>query len=255
MVSTMKNDKSVPKKSVPKKTKKSVTKTKKGVTEKTKKPRDLIFTLIDNLKVHTPKEIEYSSDHGEPDSDDENYRREMYRGQMNSARKASDARPKNLQKFKAELEDKVQPTDVNKKKNKTPEEFYKGYTPLLYAIEKEHDDDVIEMLLNRDDIDVNKSLKLSYAEYTPLSRAIFAGKTNVVKLLLQHKDLNVNKPASVISRNFVKETPIFTAVMGGHKEIVEMLAQDQRIKNLDTSIEEARKQGRTDIVKLLTKYI
>lgn len=245
----------MPKKSVKRyirKNKKNTRKPKIGGTEahkKTKKPPDYIFTLIDRLKVETPRKIGYASD-DEPDSENEELRNKTYTELKDRASKALQARPDNLLKFKAFLEDDV---DVNKTKCKKSEERSHGYTPLLYAIEEEHDDDVIKILLQREDIDVNKSRKTSTLEYTPLSRAIFKGRTSIVRILLQNNKIDVNKPAPV-TPYFYYETPIYTAATRKQKEIVGMLAQHPNI-DLDTPIKKAREEKKTDIVDALTIHL
>ncbi|ETV96423.1 serine/threonine protein kinase [Aphanomyces invadans] len=101
------------------------------------------------------------------------------------------------------------------------------YTPLMLAAEKGHDD-IVRLLLERNDIDVNPvQLPQAKKGLTPLYLAAMAGHLPVVKELL--------KLGSKIDTNITVErnvTPLQAAMMRGHTDVVDALwpYADDKIK-------------------------
>jgi len=122
-----------------------------------------------------------------------------------------------------------------------------GITPLNEASFNGHTT-VVELLLARGDIDVNKA---NTNGWTPLLNTIQEGHTEVVELLLAHRDIDVNKATTKGS------TPLYMASQEGHPEVVELLLArgDIDVNNAKTTgatpLFIASQEGHTAVVEML----
>jgi len=94
-----------------------------------------------------------------------------------------------------------------------------GYTPLVWAARKGHED-VVKIILDCEEVNPDKPDNLGE---TPLSHAAGAGEVEVVKILLGQEEVN---PDEVCDEG---ETPLMRAVWGGHKEVVEILLNQEGV--------------------------
>ncbi|KAH8725582.1 ankyrin repeat-containing domain protein [Phaeosphaeriaceae sp. PMI808] len=94
---------------------------------------------------------------------------------------------------------------------------------LLHAAVRNNDCDVIQLLLNVQEIDPN--LKGSkYDSETPLFLATSLGRTEAVRILLQHDKIDVNKTSTVWSLGFGTQcTSLQFARQNGFDDIVDLL--------------------------------
>ena len=121
-----------------------------------------------------------------------------------------------------------------------------GETPLFYAVQRGHEK-IIELLLNRTDVNVNSQDKDGD---TPLSLAARRGHEAVVKLLLDRIDVIAD------SQNQEGDTPLSLAAERGYKAVVKLLldrnvaADSQNIYG-DTPLSLAAQDGYEKVVKLL----
>ena len=88
--------------------------------------------------------------------------------------------------------------------------------------------EVVERLLARDDIDVNKAETDN--GYTPLFVASYCGHTEVVERLLARDDIDVNK-----ARTDDGSTPLCVAVAHGHRKVVKRLLKKKGIQRTQLS--------------------
>jgi len=125
-----------------------------------------------------------------------------------------------------------------------------GSTALTWAAERGHEE-VVKMLLERKDIDPDPADTV--AGRTPLSWAAENGYVGVVKMLLERKDVNPNT-----IDNTYGDTPLSLAASGGQTGVVKMLLERQDI-NPDqadtrtgrTPLSWAADNGHAEIVKML----
>ena len=98
-----------------------------------------------------------------------------------------------------------------------------GKTPLYLSAQKGHED-VVKLLISHMDIDVNKGIESGpLAGLTPLSEASHYGHEDVVKLLLAHQDINVNK--AMESGEKAGVTPLWQATSENHFQIVNVVRE------------------------------
>ena len=88
-----------------------------------------------------------------------------------------------------------------------------GNTPLAWAARNGHEE-VVKLLLGRDDIDPNKP---DEEGQTPLMLAALNGHEEVVRLLLGRDDIDPNQ------RDNYGQTSLFLAAYKGREEVVEIL--------------------------------
>ncbi|KAK2788055.1 hypothetical protein FQN51_003050 [Onygenales sp. PD_10] len=121
-----------------------------------------------------------------------------------------------------------------------------AYSPLARAVRGGHEN-IVKLLLAHKEIDVN------IGAVAPLTEAIRRGHGNIVKLLLSHKDIDVNI-------NGLMGTPLIDAIDGGHENIVKLILEHQNIdvngKDVlrNTPISKAILSGHENIVKLLLEH-
>ena len=122
-----------------------------------------------------------------------------------------------------------------------------GQTHLSIAAEKGHAI-LVELLLGRDDIDVNHK---DFRGGTPLSSAAREGHYVVVKLLLNREDVNADH------KDILGDTPLSLAATKGHEAVVELLMnrKDVDLNSMnhygDTPLSKAAQQEHTAIVRML----
>jgi len=93
-----------------------------------------------------------------------------------------------------------------------------GRTALSWAAVRGHED-VVKILLQLKDIDPNAE-DTEYGRRTPLLRAAERGHEGVVRMLLERADINPNTADTQYSR-----TPLWWAAEGGHDGVVRMLLE------------------------------
>jgi ankyrin repeat protein len=121
----------------------------------------------------------------------------------------------------------------NKSGNTALYEAVKHFTLHLNAGSPE----VVELLLEIEDVDVNKANGVFTEGQTPLFIASQWGNANIVKLLLGKDDVEVNKASTA------GETPLFIASQFGHKDVVELLLGKDGVE-----VNEANKNGATPLI-------
>lgn len=121
--------------------------------------------------------------------------------------------------------------DINlKSKYKTKEKLSnEKVTPLQYAVTNDCKD-IVNLLISNPNIDINMTLnyeweKVTY-ETTLLGIAILNSNIEIIKLLLIHKNINVN---SRIKTDVIDTYPLALAVKIGNINIVEHLLNNQEI--------------------------
>ncbi|CAG2206764.1 unnamed protein product [Mytilus edulis] len=125
--------------------------------------------------------------------------------------------------------------------------FQDEETPLHYAVEYKRSD-IVQLLLNKTDIDPNKGNKNGE---TPLHFAARNGSHKIVQMLLERTDIDPNKG------NKNGETPLHFAARNGSHEIVQMLLERTDIdpnkgnKNGETPLHFAARNGSHRIVQML----
>jgi len=156
-----------------------------------------------------------------------------------------------------------------------------GSTPLLWVARNGHDG-VVKLLLEREDVDPDRSDKL---ENTPLSWAAGNGYEGVVKLLLEREDVEPDRPDNqdgtplswaarygqggvvklLLGRKDVDpnrpgqngRTPLASAAVAGHEGVVQLLlgrkdvAPNRPDQNGRTPLACAAEKGHEGVVKLL----
>lgn len=96
-----------------------------------------------------------------------------------------------------------------------------GMTPLLYAIKGGYDD-IVRMLINRNDVDINKA---NNNGQTPLFYAAYTGNTSIAQDLLElGADYNKADMKGI--------TPLVAAQKRGHKETAQAISNFITFKNL-----------------------
>ena len=125
----------------------------------------------------------------------------------------------------------------------------RGFTPLIAAINADIDINIVKLLLAHKDINVNLLTKNGL---TPLVHAIVEKKLDIVRLLLAHKDIDVNATDKI--KNI---SPLMAAVVGQNVEAVKLLLAHKDIK-LDTKSQDghtaldfARNHTSTEIAELI----
>ena len=123
----------------------------------------------------------------------------------------------------------------------------KGYTPLHWAARKGKTE-VVKLLLEHG---ANVNAKDRFGN-TPLHLAAWKGKTEVVDLLLTNG-------ADINAKNNDGETPLHWAACNGHTEVVELLLErdaDTEAKNEygTTPLHLAADRGHTEVVELLLQH-
>lgn len=137
-------------------------------------------------------------------------------------------------------------TDMNNadQKNKN------GITPLMYAA-RQGRPEVVELLLSRDDVDVNAK---DLGDQTPLIYATMFGRRGVTELLLSRDGVDVN------AKTLFGQTPLMWAARLGHQAVTEVLLShsgvDANAKSLvgHTPLMFAAKRGHQAIVELLLSH-
>ena len=93
---------------------------------------------------------------------------------------------------------------------------------VLFGVIEKRNIEIIHLLLQQDEIDVNKKSLRSddqwQKEFTPLQLAIANSDTEIVQLLLNHKNIKVNMKSN--NYDYIV-TPLYTAIREGYKIIVE----------------------------------
>jgi ankyrin repeat protein len=124
---------------------------------------------------------------------------------------------------------------------------------LLKAMILHGHDDCVQLLWNHPNIDVN--LIDGIWDDTPLMVASTVGRIEMVKLLLQHKDIDINK------ESYQRVTALVYASRIGNIEIVKLLLQHANIdinkKNFwtgKTVLQMAEEKGHENVVHLLREH-
>ena len=125
-----------------------------------------------------------------------------------------------------------------------------GHTLLTFATHR-GDTEMVKVLLKHNRIDVNK---INEIVDSALISAVRHGHTEIVKELLKHRDINVN------IKNNLGGTALIIAIHNGHTEIVKELLKHRNtnaniINDLgETALILAARNGHTEIVKELLKH-
>jgi len=104
--------------------------------------------------------------------------------------------------------------------------------------------EVTAAVLEMKELDVNAS---DCSGITALTWAAYEGHEEVVKMLLEDKDINPDQ-----GQTGSIETPLECAVMRGHEGIIKMLLEREGI-NLDPALWSAAREGNEELVKMLLK--
>eukprot|EP00398_MALV-I-01_sp_L67-1_P000250 gene250-425_t len=137
------------------------------------------------------------------------------------------------------------PLDINQA------DYEESLTPLHCAVGA-NKPEVVQLLLEREEIDVNKPKK---DKSTPLWTAASKGYAGVVALLLDGKNIQVNEP------NEKGETPLYIASEKGHFHVVKCLLShvetdvNQATIDGSTPLSIALEYGKADVVELLKEHI
>jgi ankyrin repeat protein len=124
-----------------------------------------------------------------------------------------------------------------------------GQTPLKLAVAYGHEE-IVKLLVERDDVDVNSRDELGYS---PLTYAAGAGHKTMVQLLLKRNDIEVNLDCGM------GWTPLSWAAKNGQEAVVKLLVNrdDIEIDSKDsagrTPLSKAAEDGREVIVELLVE--
>ena len=127
---------------------------------------------------------------------------------------------------------------------------------ILFLAAEEGQLEVVDVLLRRDGIKMNKKYNYDAASdsvATPLIMAATNGHEKVVKLLLERKGVEVNEATTT------GVTPLYIAAALGHVKIVELLLQEKDIKinkasnNGVTPLLIASRNGHERVVELLLR--
>lgn len=121
-----------------------------------------------------------------------------------------------------------------------------GFSALYAAVQYNHHSDVVSLLL-KSGADVNQP----NGSHTVLLRSVIDGNIEMTRLLLNEK-AEVNK----VTEDVHGVTPLMLAAQEGHTEIVSLLLNagadvDKKSKDGRTAAIFAKKNGHTDIIKLL----
>ena len=106
--------------------------------------------------------------------------------------------------------------------------------------------DVVELLLERKDIEINKAIEDGR---TPLYIASQKNNTKIVKLLLAADGINVMQ--GKIQKG---TTPLYIAAKKGYLEVVKMLLAMQDIEVKLETMAIAKNNGHTDVYELLRHH-
>jgi len=167
---------------------------------------------------------------------------------------------KDHQRHKQECSDKVmerrrkkeeeEETKLSKELKKVSVEDQKQYTEMLCTGVKEENLRLIQLLLAKDETNVNE---VGTEGLLPLWMACSNGHASVVELLLAASDIDVNQ-----AKTTTGSTPLFMACQNGHATIIELLlsVSDIDVNQARTDIGAtplliACQKGHTPIVKLL----
>jgi ankyrin repeat protein len=126
----------------------------------------------------------------------------------------------------------------------------RGSTPLAYAARWGHSE-IVKLLLEKDGVDVNKATSQGS---TPLSLATGSGHTEIVKLLLEKDGVDMNKAGDD------GDTPLLLAAWTGYTEVVKMLLQKDGVdvnkadSRGSTPLLLAARGGHTEVVKMLIEH-
>ncbi len=122
-------------------------------------------------------------------------------------------------------------------------------TPLHYAI-KMGNTEVVRLLLSYKEININ--IKPEYNGKSPLHYAIETGNIEIINLLLSHKEININE------KDKYRETTLNYAIKSGNLNIFNIVIKNKKIDmktNLDeNSIRYAIESGNLEIFKALLSY-
>jgi len=124
---------------------------------------------------------------------------------------------------------------------------------LLRAAQRNDVDLFLSTLKEHPDLDINHGDPRHHG-FTCLHYTCWDGNLPLVKLLLAHPEIDVNKTTEVGSY------PLYLACANGHVGVVKELLLDPRIKNINVPVKQnggqtplwsAARQGRTDLIKWL----
>ncbi|KAK3173882.1 Ankyrin repeat and death domain-containing protein 1A, partial [Lecanicillium sp. MT-2017a] len=111
---------------------------------------------------------------------------------------------------------------------KTESNKLEGYTPLLLAIWASNTN-VVRLLLDRKDVDVNKE---NVNKINPLKLALVQNRTEILPLLLRHSDVDINHTSLEIRRpgySVFAEPPLTVAVREENIECIQLLLAHEKI--------------------------
>ena len=123
----------------------------------------------------------------------------------------------------------------------------------FYAACRDGHTEIVKHMMQHERIDVNK--QDSFGGCTPFYLACQNGHTEIVKYMMQDERVDVNK------QDKDGWTPIWIASDKNHTQVVQAILQSGRYINLDakyenkTALEQAREKGFQEIANLLTEYI
>jgi hypothetical protein len=121
---------------------------------------------------------------------------------------------------------------------------------LIRAVQKDDPSEIQKLLLTKANLNVNHP-NINFYGWTPLHYGCGFNYFEVVRLLLEHKDINVN----IVDSN--GRTPFLTACWHGYTETVQVLLRDDRVdvncvdEDSFTPLMKSCFNGKTQTVKVL----
>ncbi|TFK17518.1 ankyrin, partial [Coprinopsis marcescibilis] len=113
----------------------------------------------------------------------------------------------------------------------------------LYAAVNNHHAGVVEVILSRRGVDVNRAIT-TWPRDTPLACASRSGQRHIVQLLLEAEGIDVN------AVDAGRKTALMLVAQEGHHDVVKILLQAKGI-DVRGAIDEALDYGRSDVIKTL----